>query len=1492
MSNTFSKNNVKKIKQISLSLATNEDVLSWSNGVVSKPETINYKTYKPEKDGLFDEIIFGPVTDFKCPICFTKYKKSDENTICKRTTSCEKIQPKILPKISRRSRMGHIALNNPVVHFWFFKINHSTISKLLGLKVAGSNKPVTKSDLEKIIYYKSHIVLETGGLKSLQKNTIIDINDAADIYAGALEEILEFNKDNKDGYEEILDTLNDLKEYAASKTGQDYGIDFYEYNEIIEEYSQAKIGTGSKAIEYLLKNIDLEKESKEIQDEIDTINDQNKYEISSSEALKRNKLYKRLAIIKSFLKSGQKPENLLIYNLPVIPADLRPLVQLDGGRHSTSDINELYRRIIIRNNRLEKWYESDAPVLIKQNEFRMLQEAVDALIDNSRKKPGPVTSKDGHPFKSISDALVGKKGRFRQNLLGKRVDYSGRSVIVVGPHLKMYQVGIPRDMAAKLFEPWIINRIMKEEEGINSVKAAKKLVDSLNPIIWPYVEQVLENRPVLLNRAPTLHRLSIQAFQPVLIRGKAIKIHPLVTTAFNADFDGDQMAVHVPISKAAVREAQELMLASKNILGPKDGEPIINPSQDIILGLYYLTIEKANQKNEGKFYPSFNEMMLAYENKYINLATRVVLPISALKKISILQKTDAPYIYSTVGKFILNNAFPRDFDFVFGKRVAEKLTSTNEHGEEVVSLKTKIDTSEHDIKRYVFNYGDNFTAKIKEADVNLPLNKKEIAKIVRSIYEKYVPIVNIEDISQVINKIDKTQLDKLHELCSELKDFNGNKLEDNRIHLELLVRLIKEEFLKIQDQYFAKDEESIFNYKYWELKHYTKLLERVWFRYSNYVSTVLDIIKDLGFKFSTKSGITISMNDIVTSKTTKERIKKAEEETETLKDYFKKGYLTDDERYTLTIKKWSDVKESIEKELKKVVDSNLDNPLFMMLSSGARGTYSNFTQLAGMRGLMNNNTKILKADAENDRVVRSIVEIPVKSSFLDGLTAYEFYSSTHGARKGLTDTALNTAKSGYLTRRLVEVAQGVVIREEDCGSDYGFVVKDIKDTKTNTIIESLQERIEGRFTAVPIYDQNGKLIVKESELITPEIASEIVAKGITKVEIRSVLSCHTRNGLCKKCYGKDLATNRIVNIGEAVGVIAAQSIGEPGTQLTMRTFHTGGVAGGEDITGGFGRLIELIDAYDQPWGTPAEISRHYGKVKKIETQKNKKGKESGQFNISVEYFDEDGNKQTHQYLVKSSQRLRVKQGDEVVAGQKLSEGPIVLNELLESVDTRAVQNYILKEVQKLYRLQGIAIADKYIEIIIRQMLSKISIIDPGDSSFYSGSLVDTFVYQKENGILLSQGKKPAYGVVKIKGAKQTPLLSDSWLAAASYQETAKILVDASIAKRTDNLEGLKENIIIGYKIPAGTNSNFEENGKYNLKEFSSYFPNKYDSTPELKLEEITDENIEEEFDYLKENTISEEEFENLDDDTMYHLETSDEFEDESFGEDDFEYSEE
>ena len=1382
--------NENSIKSVSLRLATTEDVLEWSHGEVTKPETINYKSYKPEKSGLFDEVIFGPTTDYKCPVCSTKYKRSNEGQICEKTDDCKLRQPEILPKSAKRTRMGHIQLASPVVHFWFFKINHSIISKLLGLKVEGSAKVHSKSQIESIIYFKSHIVLDPGELKSISKNEIIDINKAAVVYRNVFRELIAKFAPGSDEYEDIRFAIEELEETASSKIGKDYGIDFYELNEIIHEYSDAKISTGAKAIQTLLENADVKGQIRQVKTQITKINKEiSKTTKHSTKIQQRAKLYKRLEVLNGFAKSGQTPETMLISALPVIPSDLRPLIQIDGGRHSTSDVNELYRRIIIRNNRLKKWFELDAPVLIVQNELRMLQESVDALIDNTRKKPSPVMSKDNRPLKSIADALSGKKGRFRQNLLGKRVDYSGRSVIVVGPNLKMHQTGIPRQMAAKLFEPWIIKELV-DAEVVSSLKAAKKLIEEQDNRIWPFVEKAIEGKVVLLNRAPTLHRLSIQAFEPVLVRGRAIKLHPLATTAFNADFDGDQMAVHVPISPEAIREAKELMLASKNILGPKDGEPIINPSQDMILGIYYLTKEVKGVKGEGNFYGSLDEMQKAYELGLIDIHARIAIPAKQIGKSDWVDEKG--YVVSTVGKFIFNKAFPTNFPFVFdGTR----------------------ETLMPNYKKFLAPVGTNLREFITKLEVNEALGKKHIAKVVRKVFDKYVAEIAKEDLAQIIKKVNSKNYEDTVMEFHKLEDHNGEPL--NKVHSLILSELVKENFGHIQKALTLANEgvTPIF-----EIKDRVKLLEAVWFGYTNVVAGVLDNIKDLGFKYSMLSGVTMSISDIKGSSNKAAEVKIGEEYVSKLQDMFSQGLLTDDERYQLSIKKWAEVKNNVQDNLTEIAAQPEYNPIFMMMKSGARGNISNFVQLAGLRGLMANNKKQNKALTQNNIVVRSTVEVPVKSSFLEGLTGYEFYSSTHGARKGLTDTALNTANSGYLTRRLVDVAQNIVVRENNCGSDHGFVIKNIVDTRTNSVIVPFVERIEGRFTNYPvIHPKTGKELYGLNILITPEMAEEIDKLGIKELNVRSVLGCQTKNGVCKVCYGKDLATNRIVQIGEAVGIVAAQSIGEPGTQLTMRTFHTGGVAGGEDITQGFDRLKQLIDATKKTWEKPAIISKTSGIVISIKPTEEEKNKSI----MTIQANDES--KMEYEYQFLSSRRLRVKKGDIVKPGQKLVEGPILLENLLEVAGPRAVQNYLLKEIQRLYRLQGISISDKYIEVIIRQMLSKILIQDTGDSVLFAGSLVDIHKFKEINKSLLAKGKKPAYGTIVIKGAKQTPLLAESFLAAASYQETAKVLVHAAIEGKQDILDGLKENIIVGHKIPAGTAMKYENKGKYDIRDPFTYF---------------------------------------------------------------------
>ena len=1408
-----------QIKEISLSIATNEDIKEWSNGEVISPETINYKSYKAEKGGLFDETIFGPSSDFKCPICATKYKRSNSGQICEKTDDCKMAQPEILPAITRRSRMGHIELASPVVHFWYFKIDNSVIAKLLGLTPEGSKKAHTKVAIEDIIYFKSHVILESGGLKSLPKHQIIDINIAPIIYRDALREILKAHKEGSEAFEEIMFAINELEEIATSKIGKDYGIDFYELNEIIEEYSDAKIGTGALAIQYLLANFDIKSESRKLKLAITKINKEIAavVNVSDSKIIERRKLYKRLEVVSGFIKSGQDLTSMLISNVPVLPADLRPLIQIDGGRHSTTDVNELYRRIIIRNNRLKKWNDLDAPILIKQNELRMLQEAVDALIDNGRKKPSPVLSKDTRPrpLKSISDSLSGKKGRFRQNLLGKRVDYSGRSVIVVGPNLKMHQVGLPRQMAAKLFEPWIISKLVRAEKAA-SIKIAKKMIEEQDNSIWPFVESTIKGKIVLLNRAPTLHRLSVQAFEPVLVRGKAIKLHPLVTTAFNADFDGDQMAVHVPIAEEATREARELMLANKNILGPKDGEPIINPSQDMILGLYYLTKEVAGAKGEGNTYSSYDELIRAYDAKKVDLHARVAVPSIRLGKEYLSSKTSG-YVVSTVGKFIFNKSFPTNFPFIFD------------------DSKQTLDPK---YKKFLVTPGTDTRQFIKDLAINEPFDKKVIAIIVRNVFDKYNASIAKEDLASVVKKMNRSNYRDQVMQFSELNDYKGKKL--SKIHAQILSSLSAISFGEINKRIKLTNENVE---RTFEVEEKVELLEKIWFGYTNVVAGTLDQIKDLGFKYSMMSGITISISDIIPSNVKVEEVKKGNEYIAELEKMFAKGLITSDEKYQLTIKKWTDVKNVIQDDLIELTKENADNPIFVMMKSGARGNISNFVQLAGLRGLMANNKKTTKATAQTSTLVKSTIEVPVKSSFLDGLTAYEFYSSTHGARKGLTDTALNTAEAGYLTRRLVDAAQNIVVKEADCGSTEETILKDIIDTKTKTKIVELEERIEGRFAFKDIVSPKGKVIVEAGEYISDKLAEKVVAAKITEVSARTILGCLTKEGVCRKCYGKDLATNRFVAIGEPVGIVAAQSIGEPGTQLTMRTFHTGGVAGVSDITGGFARLKQLIDA-TSPWGADAVISSTNGTVIAIGkgesidpvykgkdviavAEKGTRIRDASVGQKTIIYVQSSDNSNVYAYWYLGVNRnIRIKKGDEVVPGMKLVEGPIDLKNLLKVGGARKTQRYILKEIQRLYRLQGISISDKYVEIIVRQMLSKVLVKEQGDSKLVTGEYISILEFNEINAKLEAKGKAPAIGDNEIIGVKHLPLLSESFLAAASYQETAKVLVKTSINARVDKLKGFKENIIIGHKIPAGTNFKFDKKGKYDIRNPRTYFTKK------------------------------------------------------------------
>ena len=1173
-------NNFKALK---IGIASPEKIRSWSYGEVQKPETINYRTLKPERDGLFCEKIFGPTRDYECSC--GKYKRLRYKNIV-----CDRCGVEVTKSSVRRERMGHIELASPVSHIWYVK----GIPSYIGLCLDMSPR-----DLEEVIYFVSYVVIDPGNTPLIKKQTLSD------------------------------------KEYRAYY--EKYGNTF-------------KVGMGAEAVKELLSEVDVNKELAEIEKELENASGQ-----------RRTRLVKRLEVINAFVTSGNKPEWMILEALPVIPPELRPMIQLDGGRFATSDLNDLYRRVINRNNRLKKLMELGAPSIIVQNEKRMLQEAVDSLFDNGRRGRS-VTGAGNRALKSLSSMLKGKQGRFRQNLLGKRVDYSGRSVIVVGPDLKMYQCGIPKEMALELFKPHVINGLVTKEIA-NNIKSAKKMIENQDPKVWDVVEEVIKEHPVMLNRAPTLHRLGIQAFEPKLISGRAIRLHPLVTTAFNADFDGDQMAVHVPLSEEAKAEARILMLGANNILSPKDGKPIVTPSQDMILGNYYITMEKKGLEGEGRVFKNTNEVLMAYQRRELTLHTRILVPVNSFKHKVFLDSNKDKYFVTTPGKIIFNEILPDSFPFIN--------EPTDDNIEGITPAK------------YFINYGENLKEKLDEIPLAQPFNKGTLEKIIAQVFKRY------------------------------------------------------------------KTTET---------------------------SIMLDKLKDLGFKYSTYSGITIAASDIVVSKNKEEIIEKGNAEVKKINKQFQRGLITDQERYELVINVWDQAKDEIKKELEVYAKTMVDNPIFIMMNSKARGSISNFVQLAGMRGLM------AKPNGES-------VEIPVTSNFREGLSVSEFFLSTHGARKGSADTALKTADSGYMTRRLVDVAQDIIVREEDCGTTQGVLVSAFKDDKDG-IIEPLYDRIMGRYTNKKVINPETKeVIIDKNELITEAIADKIIKAGIEEVEIRTALTCRTNHGVCRKCYGRNLATGNVVEIGEAVGIMGAQSIGEPGTQLTMRTFHTGGVAGA-DITQGLPRVEELFEAR-MPKGksTIAEID---GVVTKIEDA-------NGKFKIYIKNDNE-----IREHITLYGAKLRVEKGTKVSAGDRLTEGNVSPKELLAVTDPNTVQQYILKEVQKVYRSQGVDINDKHVELIAKRMISKIRIMESGDTNFIPSTSVSISEFTDGNRDVILKGKKPAIGQPILLGITKASLETDSFLSSASFQETTRILTEASVKGKVDNLHGLKENVIIGKLIPAGT----------------------------------------------------------------------------------------
>ena len=1141
--------------KLKIGIASDEQIREWSKGEVKKPETINYRTLKPEKDGLFCERIFGPTKDWECHC--GKYKRVRYKGIV-----CDRCGVEVTKSKVRRERMGHIELAAPVAHIWYFKGIPSRIAVMLD---------ISPRNLEKVIYFASYVVTDKGNT-GLEKCQVLTEK---------------------------------------------------EYHEAEEKYGKGsfKAKMGAEALRELLEQVDLDELSAELLKELEKTSEQ-----------KRTKLVKRLDTVEAFRQSGNRPEWMIMNVVPVIPPDLRPMVQLDGGRFATSDLNDLYRRVINRNNRLKRLLELGAPEIIVRNEKRMLQESVDALIDNGRRGK-PVTGAGNRPLKSLSDMLKGKQGRFRQNLLGKRVDYSGRSVIVVGPELKIYQCGLPKEMAVELFKPFVMRELVGRGIAQN-IKNAKRMVERLKPEVWEILEDVIKDHPVMLNRAPTLHRLGIQAFEPVLVEGRAIKLHPLVCEAFNADFDGDQMAVHLPLSPEAQAEARYLMLATNNLLKPQDGKPVAVPRLDMILGSYYLTMVLDGEKGEGTYYKDVDEAIMAYENHDVTIHAKIFVRVT--KQIDGKLKTGK--IETSVGRIIFNQGIPQDLGFI-------------------------------DRKEDPFQF-----------EINFPVMKKSMGEIIERVI-------------------------RTHGLTESAE--------------------------------------------------------------------VIDYIKALGYKYATLAGITYSMDDVKVPAAKKELLAEADKKIETIRKQYARGLITNEERYEATVNVWEDTT----KEVTKAMEDNFDNlnPVYMMVKSGARGNINQLRQIAGMRGLMASTTG-------------KAVEIPIKSSFAEGLDALEYFISSHGARKGLSDTALRTADSGYLTRRLVDVSQDIIVREHDCGTNDGIIIYDIKDG--NQVIEKMQERLLGRYAVDDVYDPNtNELIVDNNTMITESIAEKIVSAGIEKLKVRSALGCRTKHGVCQKCYGMGLARRDLVSIGEAVGIIAAQSIGEPGTQLTMRTIHSGGVAGVADITQGLPRVEELFEAR-KPKGV-AVITEIAGKVKIKETKKKKE--------VIVTSKDD-----SRTYTIPFGAKMKVKDGDLVEIGDALIEGSINPNEILAIKGPEGVYEYLISEVQKVYRNQGVDINDKHIEVIGRQMLKKVKVADNGDTKLAPGSLVDMYDFEEANEEAKEAGLRQAEGKRVLLGITKASLATDSFLSAASFQETTRVLTDAAIKGKTDDLLGLKENVIIGKLIPAGT----------------------------------------------------------------------------------------
>lgn len=1283
---------VNNLVAIQIGLASPEKIREWSHGEVTKPETINYRSQKPEPDGLFCERIFGPAKDYECHC--GKYKKSRFKGII-----CDKCGVEITTKAVRRERMGSIELASPCAHIWYLK----GIPSKMGLVL-----DILPKQLEDIVYFKSHICLNAGTSKIITKKQVFDERTGRIIFQNVIEkEILPtLNQDSYD-YQEGVALVERLLNPAEP-------FNFFDTAYYVTRFTNAEFGIGAEAIQRLLHEVDIEQEFKKIEEDL-----------KESQGLKRTKLIKRLETIEAFKTSKNKPEWMVLDVLPVIPPDLRPMLPLDGGRFATSDLNDLYRRVINRNNRLKKLIDINSPDVILMNEKRMLQEAVDSLIDNGRKGK-PVLSQSGKPYKSLSTALKGKSGRFRQNLLGKRVDFSGRSVIAVGPSLKMYQCGLPMEMAVQLFRPFIAS-IMIKEEIATSHKQANKMIDHYDAKVLDVAERVVKQHPVLLNRAPTLHRLGIQAFRPIIVAGHAIRLHPLVCTAFNADFDGDQMAVHVPLSKKAQEEALELMLASNNILGPKDGKPIVTPSQDMILGNYYLTLEsdipffknKAQKLREigdedeaekydlyaeceGKVFLSIDEVMLAYQTKQVHLHNRVAIKGSAMHKTGFTEEMNNSYLITTVGKIIFNQIFPEDFPYL-----------------NIAPTDKKVKNLLGDLDIFFVPKGTNIKEYIASQPLKRPFIKKDITAIIDEVFHRY---------------------------------------------------------------------------------------------HNPRTSEVLDKLKDQGFKYSTISGITVSIADVALVQGKEDILKEGDEKVEKITRLYSRGIVTDKERHDKVIKVWENAKDQISKKLEGQLLENPRNPIYMMSDSGARGNMSNFLQLSGLRGLMSNPSG-------------ETIELPIKSCFREGLTVSEFFIATHGARKGGADTALKTADSGYLTRRLVDVSHDVIIREEDCGTDHGFVVEEVREPGQKNAIVPLYDRLVGRFSCHDILDPNtNEVICAGNTLIDEDTAHKIVNAGINKVEIRSLFGCETKDGVCVHCYGRNMASGNIAKVGDTVGIMAAQSIGEPGTQLTMRTFHTGGVAG-SDITQGLPRVQELFEAR-KPKGE-AIISEIAGTVNSITVDDKNKS------TIVVKNDLEEKS-----YTTVIGANVIVHEGDKVTNGQPLTSGAINPKTLINVADVAAVEKYIVQEVHKVYRIQGIDISDKHIEVIVKQMLRKMVVVDSGDTDLLPGTRIEINRFTEANEKAILEGKRPAVGYPRVLGITKAALDTESFLSSASFQETTKVLTDAAIKGSIDHLHGLKENVMIGKLIPAGESFQLhEEDDEEEVEE-------KFEEEPDLNIpEEQEDDNV-------------------------------------------------